>query len=258
MLRYFISTILVCCFFLGNAQNKPIDTKPKDTVVYKQAYGLRIGVDLSRPTISFFEPEYTGLEFVGDYRLSQKYFAAAEIGNEKRSRQEDLYNFTASGSYIKLGIDYNTYANWYGEQNLIYIGGRYAFSTFSQTINDYQIFNSNRYWDPNSFAEGANGSQEFKGLSAHWLEFVLGIKAELFANIYLGGSVRMGFLIDPLNKQPENFRNLFIPGFNKVTDGSNFGIGYNFSISYFLPLYRKAKKPKPAKQKPQLEQEENN
>lgn len=258
MLKYFISIILVCCFFSGNAQNKPIDTKPKDTVVYKQAYGLRIGVDLSRPTISFFEPEYTGLEFVGDYRLSQKYFATAEIGNEKRSRQEDLFNFTTSGSYIKLGLDYNTYANWYGEQNLIYIGGRYAFSTFSQTLNNYQIFNSNRYWNPDSFAPGANGSEEFKGLSAHWLEFVLGIKAELFANIYLGGSVRMGFLIDPLNKQPENFKNLFIPGFNKVTDGSNFGIGYNFSISYFLPFYRKAKKPKSVEQKPTLEEEENN
>lgn len=252
MLRFIISTLLVCCFLVGNAQSKPIDTKPTDTVIHKQAYGLRIGVDLSRPTISFFEEEYTGLEFVGDYRLSQKYFAAAEIGNEKRSRQEDLYNFTASGSYIKLGIDYNTYANWYGEQNLIYVGGRYAFSTFSQTINDYQIFNTNRYWNPDSFAEGANGSQEFTGLSAHWLEFVLGVKAELFANIYLGGSIRMGILV--ANNDPDNFKNLFIPGFNKVTDGSSFGVGYNFSISYFLPFYKKAKKPKKKASKPQPEQ----
>ncbi len=240
MLRFIISIVLICCLQIGNAQSKPIDTKQKDTVIHKQPYGLRIGVDLSRPTISFFEEEYTGLEFVGDYRLSQKYFAAAEIGNEKRTRQEDLYNFTASGSYIKIGIDYNTYANWYGEQNLIYVGGRYAFSTFSQTINDYQIFNTNRYWTPNSFAEGALGTQEFTGLSAHWLEFVLGVKAELFANIYLGGSIRMGILV--ANNNPDNFNNLFIPGFNKVTDESRFGVGYNFSISYFLPFYKKAKK----------------
>jgi len=240
MLRYFISTCLFCCFFFGNAQSKPIDTKPQDTVVHKQPYGLRVGVDLSRLTIAFFEEEYTGIEFVGDFRLSQKYWLAAELGNEKRTRQEDLYNFTASGSYIKLGLDYNTYGNWYGEQNLIYVGGRYAFSTFSQTLNNYQIFDSNRYWSPDSFAEGVNGSQEFKSLNASWLEFVLGVKAELFANIYLGGSVRMAFLIT--EKAPENFKNLFIPGFNKVTDGSKFGIGYNFSISYFLPLYKKAKK----------------
>lgn len=257
MLKYFISTFCVCCLFVTNAQTKPIDTKPKDTVVYKQAYGLRIGVDLSRPTISFFEEEYTGLEFVGDFRLSQKYYLAAELGNEKRTRQEDLYNFTTSGSYLKLGFDYNTYANWYGEQNLIYVGGRYAFSSFSQTINEYFIFNSNRYWTPNNFAVGAvNGQQEFKSLNASWLEFVLGIKTELFANIYLGGSVRMGFLIT--NKNPENFNNLFIPGFNKVTDGSRFGVGYNFSLSYFLPLYKKEKKlkKKPATTQPLEEKKE--
>lgn len=248
MLRYFISTCILCCFFFGNAQSKPIDTKPKDTVVHKQPYGLRVGVDLSRLTIAFFEEEYTGIEFVGDFRLSQKYWLAAELGTEKRTRQEDLYNFTTSGGYIKLGIDYNTYGNWYGEQNLIYVGGRYAFSSFSQTLNNYQIFNSNRYWNPDGFAEAANGSQEFKSLNASWLEFVLGIKAELFANIYLGGSVRMGFLIS--EKDPENFKNLFIPGFNKVTDGSKFGIGYNFSISYFIPLYKKAKKLEKSEQAP--------
>lgn len=250
MLRYFISTCILCCFFFGNAQSKPIDTKPKDTVVHKQPYGLRVGIDLSRLTIAYFEEEYTGLELVGDFRLSQKYWLAAELGTEKRSRQEDLYNFTTSGSYIKLGIDYNTYANWYGEQNLIYIGGRYAFSTFNQTLNNYQIFDSNRYWSPDGFAEGNNGNIEFNNLSASWIEFVLGVKAELFANIYIGGSVRMGFLIDGLNKKPDNFDNLFIPGFNKVTDGSNFGIGYNFSISYFIPLYKKVKKPKKIEQTP--------
>ncbi len=251
MLKYFISTCLFCCFFFGNAQSKPINTKPVDTVVHKQPYGLRIGVDLSRLTIAAFEEEYTGLEFVGDFRLSQKYWLAAELGNEKRTRQEDLYNYTASGSYIKLGMDYNTYGNWYGEQNLIYVGGRYAFSTFSQTLNNYQIFDSNRYWSPDGFTEGSSGSQEFSSLNASWLEFVLGIKAELFANIYLGGSVRMAFLIS--EKKPENFQNLFIPGFNKVTDGSKFGIGYNFSISYFLPLYKKAKKSKKVNSPPPKE-----
>lgn len=241
MLRYFISTCLFCCFLLGNAQSKPIDTKPQDTVVHKQPYGLRVGIDLSRLTIAFFEEEYTGLEFVGDFRLSQKYWLAAELGNEKRNRQEDLYNFTSSGSYIKLGIDYNTYGNWYGEQNLIYIGGRYAFSTFSQTLNENQIFNSNRYWSPDSFEEGSTGSISYNR-NASWLEFVLGIKAELFANIYLGGSVRLGAIVSKSKIEAGEITNLFIPGFNKVTDGSRFGVGYNFSISYFIPLYKKSKK----------------
>ena len=45
---------------------------------------------------------------------------------------------------------------------------------------------------------------------------------------------------------------------NKVTDGSNFGIGYNFSISYFLPLYKKTNKPKKEKVAPILPEENEN
>jgi hypothetical protein len=151
-----------------------------------------------------------------------------------------LYNYTTSGSYIKLGVDYNTYENWYGMNNSIYIGGRYAFSTFNQTLNSTFIYDSNRYWSPDAFATGSRNGEEYGGLNASWLEFLVGVKAELFANFYLGASVRLGFLVS--NKEADNFPNLWIPGFNRVTDGSNFGVGYNYSISYFLPLYRKAKK----------------
>jgi len=128
------------------------------------------------------------------------------LGNEKRTRQEELspdqgiYNFTTSGSYIKLGLDYNTYANWYGEQNSIYIGGRYAFSTFSQTLNNFQFFDRNRYWNPDGFVEGSNEAREISNLTASWLEFVFGIKVELLANIYIGSSIRLGFLISEKEK----------------------------------------------------------
>lgn len=253
MLRYFISACFILCFLTGRSQGKPIDLQPKDTLVYKEPYGLRAGIDLSRPALSFLNDDYTGFEIVGDYRLTQKLYLAAELGNEKKTQQEELgnldsgnlgelYNYTTSGSYIKLGIDHNTYENWYGMNNAIHIGGRYAYSTFSQTLNNYQIFDSNRYWNPEGFVQGATEPEEFSGLNASWLEFVLGLKVELFAHIYLGASVRLGYLIT--DKASDRFPNLWIPGFNKITDGSNFGVGYNYSLSYFIPLYKKAKKPK--------------
>ena len=249
MLRYFTSLSLLLCVFAGWAQKEPIDLQPKDTVVHKQSYGLRVGVDLSRIIISQTSDDYKGLEIVGDYRLSQKLYLAAELGTEDKTKQEDLYNFTTSGSYLKAGIDYNTYENWYGMDNSIFIGGRLAFSSFSQTLNDYQYFNSDRYWYEDDFASGSDIAQEYDGLNATWLEFVVGIKAELFKNLYLGGSARVGLLVS--NKEDENFPNLFIPGFNKVTEDSKFGIGYNYSITYMIPLYKKANKPK--KKKPEME-----
>jgi len=224
------------------AQSKPIDTQPKDTVVYQQAFGIRVGLDLSRIIMSSLDDNYTGLELVADYRLTEDLFLAAELGNEDKTRQEDLYEFNTSGSYIKVGVDRNTYANWYGERNLIFYGGRLGFSTFNNTINNYQIFDTNRYWNPEGFATGSETPEEISGRTATWIEAVLGTKVELLPNIYLGASIRLGFLFTDANEG--RFPILYVPGFNKVTWDSKFGVGYNYSISYFLPLYKKKNKVK--------------
>ncbi len=241
MLKYFTSICLLFICLISTGQSKTIDFNKKDSIVYKQPYGIRAGIDLSRLAKNFYNSEYSGLELTGDYRLSQNLYIAAELGNEKNTRQEDQYNFTTTGSYGKLGIDFNVYENWYGMNNSIFIGGRYAYSTFKHKINNYQIYNTSRYWN-DDFITGVENLSEFDGLSASWLEFVFGTKVELFNNLYLGASVRLGYLVS--NTRDEQFANIWIPGFNKTTEGSNFGTGYNYTISYLIPLYRKAKKKK--------------
>ncbi|MFT6935311.1 MAG: hypothetical protein ACJAUQ_001706 [Maribacter sp.] len=242
MLKYFISLTLLLNMLAVFAQDKPIDTQLKDTIVYQQSYGIRVGLDLSRIIMSSLDDNYTGLELVADYRLTQDLYLAAELGNEDKTKQEDLYEFNTSGSYIKVGIDRNTYANWYGERNLIFYGGRLGFSTFSNTINNYQIFDTNRYWNPEGFATESETMEEFSGRTASWIEAILGTKVELLPNIYLGASIRLGFLFTDANEG--RFPILYVPGFNKVTWDSKFGLGYNYSISYFLPLYKKKNKVK--------------
>lgn len=247
MSKFFISLFLIVVLPLWTyGQDSTDGEAPKDSVEYKQQYGLRIGADLSRLVRSFLDENYTGLELVGDYRLTEKLYVAGEIGNEEFTQTEELgetllYNYTTSGSYIKLGVEWNTYQNWYGMDNQIVLGGRYAFSTFSQTLNDFQIFESNRFFNSEDFIPGFSETpEEFSGLNASWLEVLAGVKAELFANIYLGISVRLSYLIT--NTEADRFPNLWIPGFNKVTDRSNFGVGFNYSISYFIPFYKKSKK----------------
>ncbi|HEA22232.1 hypothetical protein LCGC14_1907150 [marine sediment metagenome] len=263
MSGYFISLFFILISAIGYAQDRPIDLNRKDTVTYNQPYGLRAGIDLSRILTSTLEDNYTGFEIVGDYRLTQNLYVAAELGNEKKTIAVDLgnlvenidgqlYNYTASGSYLKAGIDYNTYGNWYGEQNMIFVGGRFAYSTFSQTVNDYKIFETSRYWNPDDFPLGLSQELKFEGLGAFWMEFVVGIKAEMFKNLFLGASVRLAYLFgEPFTTPIENFQNQFIPGFNKVTEGSKFGVGYNYSITYLIPLYKKANVPKVKRDKVQ-------
>lgn len=243
MYRYFISVLFVLVFSPIWGQG---EEKEKDTIGRKYAYGLRVGVDLSRPVLGFLGDNYSGLELVGDFRMTERWWLAAELGNEERTREEllgdvPLYTYTSSGSYLKLGGDYNTYTNWYGMRNQIHIGGRVAYSTFSQTLENFRFFDSNRFFSEEEFILGSNEPQEFSGRNATWVEFVMGMKAEVVKNIYVGISARLGHLITFTN---DGFRDLWIPGFNKVTENAKWGVGYNYSISYFLPLYKKGKKQK--------------
>ncbi|SFR44755.1 hypothetical protein SAMN04490243_1631 [Robiginitalea myxolifaciens] len=234
---------------------EPVEAATEETRPPRsEAYGLRVGVDLSRILISTLDDKYTGLELVGDYRLKQNLYLAAELGTETREISEtldnengvniiELYNFESSGSYLKLGVDYNTYENWFGMNNSIYIGARYAFSTFSKDLNSYTLFNSNRYWNPDSFIDGTQAPQELSGLNASWIEMVAGVKAELFANFFLGASIRLGYLVS--RKESDILPHIWIPGFNRVNTESSFGSSFNYTLTYFLPLYRKARAPKP-------------
>ena len=227
MLRFIFSLSLVCISLLGNAQ-----TKDTAKVMYPERYGLRVGVDLHKIARSFYEKDYRGFEVVGDYRLSKRFYIAGEIGNEDKTVDDDRMNFTTKGTYFKVGFDYNSFENWLDMENMIYAGMRYGVSSFSQTLNSYTIYDPTNYYGENTIISGA----EFDGLNASWLEVVGGIKAELFNNVYLGFSVRLNYLVS--NKKPDNFDNLFIPGYNRTYDGK-FGAGFNYTLSYFIPIYKK-------------------
>lgn len=230
MSRYITSlAFLVISISQLAAQEIKLDT----AAVKTQRFGIRVGADLYKLTRSFYDKNYQGLELVGDYRLTKSYYIAGELGNEKITVDDTRLNFTTSGTYFKVGFDYNVYENWLDMENMIYVGMRYGVSSFSQQLNSYKIYAAYPQLDPNT--EIISG-EEFKGLSASWAEVVVGMKAEIINNIYIGFSVNMKYLVS--NKTPENFDNLYIPGFHRTYDG-NFGVGFNYSISYFIPIYKK-------------------
>ena len=200
-------------------------------------YGVRVGVDLYKLTRALYDKNYKGIEFVGDYRLTKKYFIAAELGNENKTTDDDRVNFTTKGSYLKVGFDYNAYQNWLDMENIISIGLRYGFSTFNQQLNSYRIYNSNPYFGETIVIPSG---KKFDGLTASWIEVAAGVKAKVVDNVFMGFSLRLNRLIT--NKEPENFSNLYIPGFNRTYDG-NFGVGINYTITYFIPIYKKKVKP---------------
>jgi hypothetical protein len=209
------------------------NSKQQDTLI-KNKYGLRVGIDIFKPVNTFINEDNKGFELVGDYRVSKKFYVAAELGFQENTTEEDYINFTTNGSFIKAGADYNAYVNWLDMENAIYVGFRYGFSTFSQTLNSYTI-NNDPFLDDISMA--VNG-QKFDNLNAHWAEFVLGIKAEILNNLFLGFSISGKKMIN--TKEPDNFKNLYVPGFNRVFL-NNSGFGFNYTISYLIPFYKRDK-----------------
>jgi len=57
---------------------------------------------------------------------------------------------------------------------------------------------------------------------------------QLLKNIYMGLSLRLNRLLN--DKLPENFDNIYIPGFNKKTEDNIFGAGFNYTLTYSLPF----------------------
>ena len=235
MLKFISSICLLFSMYLGQAQEKPTTKAVKnDSVPVKtDRYGLRVGVDLYKLTRGIYDKDYKGVEFTGDWRLTKKYYLAAELGFEDKTTDDDRLNSTATGTYIKAGFDYNMYENWLDMENLLTIGLRGGFSSFSQQLNSYKIYNSNPYWGE---IPSLTSGEKYNGLSASWIEVALGLKAEVFNNIFVGFGVQLKTLVT--NKKPNDFDNLYIPGFNRTYNG-NFGIGFNYTVSYFIPIYKK-------------------
>lgn len=230
------SLLLLASFsgFTQELEKKPTDsiTSAAITPVQLDRYGIRVGVDLSRLGRSLYQDSFRGFEAVADYRLTKKIYAAGELGTVDFTIDDDQLNFTTKGSYFKIGFDYNAYQNWLDMENMIYVGVRYGFSSFSQNLNSYKIYDKNGYFEHTVVYP----DKKYSGLTAHWGEIIGGIKAEVLDNLFLGFSVRLNFLFT--DKKPDDFDNLYIPGFNRTYDGT-FGAGFNYTLSYFIPFYKK-------------------
>ena len=227
MLRFFTSIIFIFLFFSKN--NSQI---VKDSLKIKNKYGIRVGVDISKQ-IRMLTEEYNGLSLYGDLKIKERLFIVSELGRDTKKINNNNLNSEFSGNYIKAGINYNLYNNLPGLNNEIYIGFRFAVSEFNSQISQYNIYNKDQFWIQESISE----SLIYKNLNANWFELIIGINSELVNNFFIGISLRLNRMLN--QKKPENFTNLYIPGFNKVTENNNFGTGITYTLIYQIPIVKK-------------------
>ncbi len=210
----------------------------QDSVSVKKEHRLRVGIDISKPIKSAFDKDFTGLEIAADYQITKNIFAAVEIGYSDQNLEEDYFKYSVDGSYFKVGPNINVYKNWIGMNNEIYFGLRYAYSTFSSEVTELTVYQNGTYFDPFT----SNGTTSFTNLDAHWAEVTMGIKTEVLPNLFLTLGAQLKRLLS--STEPENFKNLNIPGFDRVF-ANDTGVGFTYMVSYSIPLFnKKNKKPK--------------
>ena len=196
---------------------------------------IRLGFDVFKPIKSSSDGDNLNYEIVGDLQITENLYLAAEYGLTDRLIEDENINFNSNGSFLRFGFDYNMFKNWVGMDNSIFLGLRYGSSKFSNKIESYNVRNSDAYFS--NFVDNNYQTIDHSNLTGNWLEIVAGVKVETFNNVYLGFSLRLNKLLS--TQKPENFDNLYIPGFNKVTDDNTFGSGFNYTLTYSIPLRKK-------------------
>ena len=227
MLKYFIS-ILVTLFCIANHTNA---TASNDSL---KKYGIRIGTDLQKLIKSATSQEYNGISFKADIRFKESIFLFSEIGNEKKIVEYSSVDSEVSGNYIKLGLQFKLNKDIIGLSNLIYSSFGLGISSFEQTIFRYNIYNIySDVWGEFTNTEIIN----LENLNANWIEIGFGVKTEILNNLFLGIELQLKNLIYQKNKN--EIANFYIPGFNRTYEGSNFGTGFNYSLTYLIPIIKK-------------------
>jgi hypothetical protein len=190
--------------------------------------GVRVGVDFSKfllPVI--YKNERTGFEATADVHISGNIFGVAEAGwlNVNLDRSLDSlykYRYRENGFYVKLGIDYNLLKSRRPNSNDIVYGGiRYGFSRLSQEVG--QITIPGYLWPdlPDAIIPESR-------LGAQWIEFLLGIKAEVLTNLYVGLTFRLKFLtVSPKDDYSVPY---MIPGYGN--GNQKYALGLNYYVSY--------------------------
>jgi hypothetical protein len=218
----------------GDTTHKMVaDTARKLIIPHKDSSwyipgGIRFGLDLSRIVSAIYYPYRKEVTAVADARINSNLYAAFEAGFASTPYTGDTYTYKGSGVFTTIGIDYNFLKRQYvTEKNMFYAGIRYGFSHFSYEVPSYSI--QNTYWGDN-----LTGSVPKTNVNAHWVELVVGLKAEILKNFFMGWNIRERILIN--NVKTDEMTPLVIPGFGNGGKKSVFDVQY--TVSYIIPFYR--------------------
>ncbi len=186
---------------------------------------VRLGVDLSGFARHMVEPETLTGEVSLDVEWRKSHFAVIEAGLLQVDVEQETHRYQADGYFIRMGADFNILErNPEYPNDLLLASIRYGYSNL--THESPFIVIPDPYWgDHHTAVPGER-------YHAHWLEAGIGMKTEIWRQIFLGWSLR-GRLLLTSTSDPE-MEPYFIGGYGQ--SGSNTRLSLHYSIMYRIPL----------------------
>ena len=192
-----------------------------DTIQQKKINNVFVGVDFATPAQAIFSDKQGAQAFIS-YQFKQKWVAIAEVGFEKNKFDENSWKVDVDGIYGKFGL------NWFINQdpsnllNGFYVGGRVAYASYNQSINNYPI----RDIYTNTIV--AEGSLPKTAVSSFWVEAVVGGRVELVKNLYADFSLHPAVYLG--GKKQDKIDAMVVPGYGR--NNGPFNIPLFLGISY--------------------------
>ena len=161
---------------------------------------------------------YGQFEAAARLNFTERYFPTFEMGWGLSDKTDDVtrQHFKTNAPYFRIGCDYNV-ANDKLSGNRIFVGLRYAFTTFSYDLEGPAM--NDPVW-------GSSLPYNFKGLNsrAQWGEVIFGLEAKIWKIFHLGWSFRYRKRFS--QKATPAGQAWYIPGYGK-NDGSAWGGTFN-------------------------------
>ncbi|MBN1187775.1 MAG: hypothetical protein JXB49_36215 [Bacteroidales bacterium] len=188
--------------------------------------GIIVGVDVSKFLLNVLQPERTEFEGSLDLGLNENFYLVGEFGvtDYKYTGGDFLYDYYSDGYYWRTGFCYN-FLKDRERDDLVSVGLLFGHASFNHSAENLSIID-NRYGLLNI------SSLSFPDQQANWIEPYFALKVEIFANFFLGWSLRAKAFLG--GSDFDELKPNVLPGFGKFNGNSNACVTYN--IYYKIPF----------------------
>lgn len=228
--------LLIVCSSLASAKEKGDE---------KVLYGFSVNVDLLHPLLHLFNQDRMGLNADIQFDLWHKLYPTVVVGYDWYDASDEYAypipatnnHYDVNGLYFKIGATYNIWKKDFSKalNPIGYVGMNYGCAPrYKFNIENYPL--SDSYWGSQKNNFNATGHT-----SAHWGEFLLGVRAPVAQNFCLGFEVMLKLFLNikEQNVNGASIRQTYAPGFGDKETGK---WGFRYTVGYFFPTVKSKKR----------------